>query len=289
MSAPQFDRVLRDYISEGRYRYYPIPVPANISSNSYTVRPLSVADANATLADIHLHSPDYQDKAIAEFQDILKTDANNAPACRGLGYAYLQKRDFEQASAYFKRASQADSKDPRVHYYNALLMTRQEGFSRESDIPIMTKELETSISLDPDFADSYALLAFAQMNSGDPAKAVGTMLKALTINPRNESYRFNLAIALPSNREPEKAIAVLKSMQNTANPELASRVASELESAQEFQSMKDSGMAAGSNLVFSHRDSDSSASHEDHGSEASAPTPSKPETKWGPQLSFTAP
>jgi Flp pilus assembly protein TadD len=127
MSAPQFDKALRDYASTERDRYYPIPAPASIAAGSYTSSPLSNAAANAVLADIHLHSPDYRDRAVAEFQDILKTDPNNATACRGLGYAYLQKQDFRQAADYFSRASQLDSKDPRVHYYNALLLARESG------------------------------------------------------------------------------------------------------------------------------------------------------------------
>src|SRR6202166_4841576 len=85
MSA-QFDKVLRSYVSSGRFKYYPIPTPSNISPNGYTATPMSSAGGNAVLADIHLHSRDYQDRAVAEFQDILKSDAKNAAACRGLGF-----------------------------------------------------------------------------------------------------------------------------------------------------------------------------------------------------------
>ena len=94
MSVANLDKALRDYISGGRYRYYSIPAPAQISEKNYTASPLTSSDAAAVLADIHLHSPDYQDKAVEEFQAILKSDPNNAAACRGLGYAYLQKQDF---------------------------------------------------------------------------------------------------------------------------------------------------------------------------------------------------
>ena len=55
---------------------------------------MSPADSGAILADVHLHSPDYHEKAIAEFREILKAQPNHAAACRGLGYAYLRKRDF---------------------------------------------------------------------------------------------------------------------------------------------------------------------------------------------------
>src|SRR6202035_3193702 len=192
MSAPQFDKALRSYIVSGHYKYYPIPNPPNISPNTYTATPLSAAAGNAVLADIHLHSRDYRQQALNEFQEILKSDPKNAAACRGLGYAYLQKQDFKQAGEYFKRASGLDSKDPRVHYYSALLMVRESGFAT-ANLSGITEEVEASIALDPNFADSYALLALAQSTGGDPGKSIVTMRKALAISPRNENYIFNLA------------------------------------------------------------------------------------------------
>jgi tetratricopeptide (TPR) repeat protein len=243
MSAAQFDRALSSYISSGRYKYYAIPTPASISSNNYTATPLSTAAGNAVLADIHLHSPDYRERAVSEFLDVLKSDPKNAAACRGLGYAYLQKQDFTQAAEYFKQASELDSKDPRVHYYSALLLTRENGFSVGADLPTMTKELETSISLDPGFADSYALLAFAQSASGDPANAITTMQKALAISPRNESYLFNLANIYLTNRQPEQAIALLQSLRSSSNPEVASHASAALAQAEQFRSMVQDGTA----------------------------------------------
>ncbi|MGO8795175.1 MAG: tetratricopeptide repeat protein [Candidatus Sulfotelmatobacter sp.] len=225
MSAQQFDKALSNYVMAGRYKYYPIATPASISSNDYSIRSVSVLDSKAVLADIHLHSPDYRERAVSEFEEILKSDPKNAAACRGLGYAYLQKRSFIQAADYFNRASLLDSKDPRVHYYNALLMAQESGFGPGIDVPTMTRELETSINLDPNFADSYALLAFTQSTAGDPAKALATMGKALAIRPRDENYLFNLANIYVANRRLEKAIAVLESLRGTDNPELASRTA----------------------------------------------------------------
>jgi len=88
---------------------------------------VSSADSDAVLADIHLHSPDYREKAIAEFEEILKTNPNHAASCRGLGYAYLQKQDLstrENTSSGLRRRTR---KIP-VHYYSALLMSRQGHF-----------------------------------------------------------------------------------------------------------------------------------------------------------------
>jgi tetratricopeptide (TPR) repeat protein len=259
ISAPQFDKALRNYASSGRYKFYPIPNPTNISSNTYAATPITPATANAVLADIHLHSLDYQDRALAEFQDILKADSSNAAACRGLGYAYLQKQDYAQAAEYFSRAAQLDSKDPRVHYYSALLMARQSGFGSQADLPAMTRELETSIGLDPTFADSYALLAFAESTSGDPGKAVNTMRKALSISPRNEEYVFNLANLYLANRQPDQAIALLQSLGVANNPELASRVAASMAQARQFSELMKAGAAVGTTVVTARRDESKSA------------------------------
>ena len=277
MSAAQLDRTLQDYIRVGHYRYFRIPAPAQISEKTYTSRPLTSADAAAILADIHLHSPDYQDKAVEEFQAILKSDPDNAAASRGLGYAYLQKQDFTLAAEYFKKASEHDSKDPRVHYYSALLMARESGFSSKADIPRMTKELETSISLDPNFAESYAMLAFAQTMSGDHAKALDTMRKAISIDPRNESYRINLANIYLANRQQEKAVAILESLQKSTTPEIASRAASTLENIRQFQESDPS------RLTLRQRES-ADSSPMPASSKTPVPERATDIAKWGPPL-----
>lgn len=228
LSAADLDKALRAYVVIGRYKYFPIPTPSNIVSSEYRVRTLSPADSGAILADIHLHSRDYREKAIAEFQEILKTEPNHPAACRGLGYAYLQKRDFTQAAEYFKRAALADSKDPRVHYYFALMMSRDGAFTDHSELPEMIRQLDTAIALDPNFADSYALLAFAQMYSGDPAKGLINMQKAVALSPRNEGYQFNLAQMYLNNRNPGPATTILQVLTKSVDQDVARRAAGSL-------------------------------------------------------------
>jgi len=234
-SPDQFDKVLRNYVSAGHFKYYPIPTPPNIVSKDYLAKPLSPADSNAVLADIHLHSLDYHDKAIAEFQEILQIEPKHAAACRGLGYAYLEKRDFAQAGEYFQRAAQADSKDPRVHYYLALLMSREGSFANSPDLPQMTRELEAAIALNPDFADSYMLLAFAQLYAGDPAKGLASAQKAVSLSPRNEGYQFNLGQMYLNNQRVDEALVILRSLQTSGDSELKQRAAQLLAQLQQYQ------------------------------------------------------
>ena len=282
MSAAKFDDALAAYYRSGAYKYFRIPTPASISADSYTSTPLSAASGNAVLADIHLHTRDYQQQAMTEFQDILKSDPSNAAACRGLGYAYLQRQDFPHAAEYFKRASQLDSKDPRVHYYSALLMVRESGFGAGADLSGITREVEASIDLDPNFADSYALLAFAQSTGGDPGKAIVTMRKALAINPRNENYIFNLANLYLANRQPDQAIALLVPLRSAGDPELASRASATLAQAQQFQEMRKTGtVEADPKVVLLNRESSQGEARPDTSADVSG-TAVKAQTNSNP-------
>jgi len=234
MSAEQFDKTLRNYLSTARYHYYPIPTPAGITPSQFTVTSLSLADAHATLADIHAHSSDYRAKALEEFQEVLKVDPDNALALRGVGFAYLQQRDFDHAADYLRRASQRDSKDARVHFYYAMLLSQQGalGDARSAEIK---KELEASIALDPKLTDAYSLLGYAQASSGEPEKGMATMKKAVELSPRNETYWFNLANIYLVNHKVEDAIASFRRLAGSTYPEVAMRSTQALSQAVDFK------------------------------------------------------
>ncbi len=235
MTPDQFDKALRNYLSSNRYKYYSIPTPPNILASQFAETPVSSADARAVLADIDAHSAAHRDRALGEFQDVLKTDPENASALRGAGYAYLQRQDFEHAGEYFRRAAERDSKDPRVHYYNALLMSRAGTLINGGNSGEMKKELETAIALDPKLADAYSLLGYAQAASGEPEKGLVTMTKAVELSPRNESYLFNLANMYMVNRKVDAAIALLRGLAGSGNPEVASRANAVLAQAENFK------------------------------------------------------
>ena len=230
MTAEQFDKALRDYLSSGKYRYYPVPTPSGIVASQFTVNPVSVADAHAMVADIHAHSPDYRDKALGEFQEVLKMDPDNAAALRGAGFVCMEQKDNEQAAKYLRRAAERDQKDPRVHFYYALLLNQQgpPDAARSAEIK---KELEMSIALDPTMADAYSLLGFTQAVSGESAQGIATLNKALELSPRNENYTLNLASAYLAAGRVDAAIGILQDLANSANPETAARARQGLEQA----------------------------------------------------------
>ena len=222
MTSDKFDKALRDYLMTGRFWYYAVPTPPSIVPAQFTVTPVTMPDARALMADIHAHSLDYRGRALAEFQDVLKTDPNNSAALRGAGFVCLQANDFKPATDYLRRATELDSKDARVHLYYAMLIEREGERDQEASATIK-KELETAIALDPKLADAYSLLGFTQAFSGEPEKGVATLKKALELSPRNEHYLFNLANALMADRKPSEAIQIFRSLSQNANPQVAAQ------------------------------------------------------------------
>lgn len=220
MTPEQFDKVLRNYLDSGRYKYYPIPKPVGLVPAEFTARPVSAVDARALVADIHAHSPDYKDAALGEFQDVLKTDPNNAAALRGAGFAFLQEQKFQEAKALLQRAAQLDSNDARVHFYYAMLLN-QEGPSSAEKSAEVKKELEKTIALDPKLADAYSLLGYTQAISGEADKGIATLKKAVELSPREEHYQFNLAIAYMTNRQIDQATLILRNLAESGNPQIA--------------------------------------------------------------------
>ena len=238
MTPEQMDKVLRDYLMSGRYRYHPIATPAGIVAAQFVVAPVSGADARALVADIHAHTLDHKDKAVGEFQEVLKTDPENESALRGIGFAYLQERKFDQAEEYLRRAAQHDSKDPRVHHYYAMVLAQAGPPSQEKSAEIK-KELETALALDPNMADAYSLLGYTQAASGEPGKAIVSLKKALELSPRNESYLFNLANVYMVNGKMDSAIAIFRSLANDGNPEILMQARQALEQALNYKKQAD--------------------------------------------------
>ena len=247
MTSTDLDKALDRYLHQNSYRYYPIPIPPGLDASTFTAKPLAPLDVRAQLADVKLHSPDYADAAMQDFSDILKQQPDNQAALRGMGYGYLRKHDAKQAGEYFDKAAQADSNDPRVLYYSAVL-ARQEGVGSDHEKAAkLQKQMEKAISLDPDFADSYSVLSFILMSEGKADEAIPVMLKAVGLNPRNEVYSMNLAQLYMMQRKYDDAIGLLSQLAKSSQPAIAMAAAQNLQS---VNSMKQ--YAASANTVEFH-------------------------------------
>ena len=196
MSTEQFDGVLREYARQKRLNMFPVGLTAQNRPATYTVRWLSGTEAAAQLADVHLHSAEYGDVAVREFDRILQQDASNAVALRGLGFAYLEDRDFARASELLHKAQSSYPNDARVQYYAALLTrdeAQEQGPPTSEKIAVMQKGLRKAIGLEPGYAAAYRLLAITYEWQGNQEKSAEAMKRAVELNPRNRVYRAEWA------------------------------------------------------------------------------------------------
>ncbi len=148
------------------------------------------------------------------------------------------KQDFEKAGEYFHKSAKLNSNDSRVLYYSALLSQREGASTFGGDnerLESMQNELEKSIQLDPNFADAYSLLAFAYMSRGKRDQAVPVLLKAIELNPRNEQYRLSLASLFLESQKLDEAMSVLRMLQSSGDPQIASRATEELAQVQRYK------------------------------------------------------
>jgi tetratricopeptide (TPR) repeat protein len=231
MSPEQLDKALRNYVDAGRFRTYVVPIQEGASHDQFTVRALSTAEAAFVTADIHLHSADYQQRGLQELQKIVESAPGDEVALRELGATYLEQKKYSEARDCLRRAALSDPKDARAHYYSALLMSRERGFSNVADLPAMKKELEASLALDPKSADAQSLLAFVETFSGQADAGLESMKKAVALRPADVTHRFNLAQLYLHNRMADPAIALLTAIDSTGNEFLNKRIAESMKDA----------------------------------------------------------
>jgi tetratricopeptide (TPR) repeat protein len=237
MSALYLNNRLRDYLSRDQLRSYRVSVDSVTDGSKYVVRRLAITEVQAVLADVHVHSADYQGKAVAEFEGVLKVEPENAAALRGLGYAYFIKHQYQQAAECFSKALKHDSDDPRLLYYSALLaQSRGPGLSNDREqLRVVKEQLEKAVALDPEYADAYRLLALTYASLGKKDQALQIILKAVDLNPRNERYLLNRAQLYMVDGKYDESIAALEELCKVHDHEIAEQAEKELSAVREIK------------------------------------------------------
>jgi len=235
MDAPHFDQVLQDYFKGNRMLTYNVELPS-METMVYVSERLHSLDSQAILADAHLHSPGYTEKAVSEFQQILSADPDNAAAHRGLGYVYLLQNDFRKAAQHLERAAALDSKNPRVHYYSAYLMHREAAASgAEANWPGIQAQLHEAIVLDPQFPDAYDLLAYVQMEQGAADAALENSKTAVRLSPRNQQFQANFGQYLIAAGKLDEAEAVFQRLKESDDAKISATASKNLQLIEQYK------------------------------------------------------
>jgi tetratricopeptide (TPR) repeat protein len=193
---------------------------------------LPLAEGNSLVGEMSVRLPEHRDKAMQELEAItgqVKTD--NVVARRGLGWAHMEKKEFDAAVEELSKGAELNAKDPWLHYYLALIKLRmaQSAGGTIQGLPNMMQDLRLVMDWDPEFVEARNMLAMAQLEGGGVNAAMDTMRVALQLAPRNQSYLLNMARIYLAGKKWEAATALLERLKGSPDAQVAKSANEQLE------------------------------------------------------------
>lgn len=235
------ETALLEYISH--------PLPANrifpIVSNpgpEATAFPLSAAEADAYLGDLLLRS-NRTGEAEVYLRKALKQEPGLSLANSSLGLLLVKTRKFAEAKAFFERAIAAKTATYFTHFNYAYSLSQEsvDDGGRIREFPSeaadrMRREIRRAIELNPDFAESYRLLALIEfVNNGSLTAATDLLNKGLLLRPGDQDLSLLLAqVLLRQERYDEAGKIAEQLVAGAAKPEIWSEAKLVLETVDQF-------------------------------------------------------
>jgi tetratricopeptide (TPR) repeat protein len=190
------EKELRDYVKKDRYNVLDGHFENKLELDTTNqAAPLTEAEAQAYLGDLLAHSR--RKDAYTYLEKALKLDPNLGMAHASLGMLYFYEGKVKEAHASLERAVAANSPNYLAHYYYAFTLSRSNpdgnGFAPEVATKIR-EHLQKAIALRPDYPESYNLLAFVSVVTGQGIdEAITSMKKVLSISPGRHDFMNMLA------------------------------------------------------------------------------------------------
>jgi tetratricopeptide (TPR) repeat protein len=191
------------------------PAPMTLDDMGASVKQLSLAEAEALVAEVEVRLPEHRQEGVKELQAIIadpKTE--NAVAHRALGWVAMERKDTEVAAEEFRKAMELDPDDAWPRYYVSALRFQNARFNGQyfQGMANMMQDLRAVIDWDPDFASAYNMLAMARLEGGGTNSALEAMQAAIRLAPRNASYQMNLARIYVAQKKWDAATELLKQL-----------------------------------------------------------------------------
>ena len=227
MKSAKLEDELLAYAKGERFRYFSLPVAHDESVKAVSARPLDDVTVAAMKADIRWHGEVvHSNQEIAQYADEFKalvaSGPSNTVALRSLGLALMEQKDYDGALLYLRQAANSDSEDAQIHRALSLVLGALEAAASTGVPPNSSyAEAEICARLQPGYADAYRLMGFSLMRQGDYDQAETMMRKAVSLSPRSEVYKLNLADIELKKQEYAPALALLQELKNSDSPEIA--------------------------------------------------------------------
>jgi tetratricopeptide (TPR) repeat protein len=165
-----------------------------------TAAPLTEAEAEGYLGDLLLHT-NRPDEAAARLERALQLAPSLTMARASLGMARLRQNRHAEATEELRRAVASGAQSYLAHYYYAYALSRDgmveggpaSGYTAER-AKEMRDALRKAVALRPDFPESYNLLAWVNLVTGEGLEeGVQLIRKARALAPGNQHYALVLA------------------------------------------------------------------------------------------------
>jgi tetratricopeptide (TPR) repeat protein len=181
------------------------------------VTSLTEAETEYYQGDLLLHIDRLED-ATKHLRRAIDADERLAAGHAALGVAYAKQRKFTEAERNLRQAVALQPDNYLAHYYYAYGLSRQ-GMDAEQAVNaydpaaarVMRAELNRAIELAPTFPESYRLLAFVNLVTGEQlAEAAALLKRALVLAPNRPDLSYMLAEVYMRKGEPAEARDALR-------------------------------------------------------------------------------
>lgn len=192
---------LKKYLAQRSFQIVAIDLKEKLNFDaSMRSTALPEAEALAFTGDLLLHA-NRLTEAAALLGESLSLDQNSTLAHAAIGMTLVRQNDFANARRHLEKAVRLDSRNYLTNFLYAYALSREDldanGYARFY-LPEKAAQMQTAlgkaIELNPNFAESYRLLAFINVaNNYNLNEAVELLDKALSLAPGNQQYQLELA------------------------------------------------------------------------------------------------
>ncbi|HBE82979.1 MAG TPA: hypothetical protein DDW24_09395 [Blastocatellia bacterium] len=243
-SFEEMEKELRRYVGQSTYKGFQITFKNKlVFDDEIKTEPMSLAAANAYLGDLLLGSGRIEE-AEARLAESLAAETDNILANSTMGMAKMRQRKFADAKGFLEKARRAETAGHLVHYRYAYVLSREAmdgngwvaNYSDEAARTIR-ESLRKAIAANPNFPESYSLLAFIALVRNDEIDdAIGQIRTALRLSPGNENYMLHLAGLHGRKRDFDEAKRLAEGVYKTAqDPNVRTRARSVLQNVSDLQ------------------------------------------------------
>lgn len=243
-SFEEMEKELRRYVGQSTYKGFQITFKNKlVFDDEIKTEPMSLAAANAYLGDLLLGSGRIEE-AEARLAESLAAETDNILANSTMGMAKMRQRKFADAKGFLEKARRAETAGHLVHYRYAYVLSREAmdgngwvaNYSDEAARTIR-ESLRKAIAANPNFPESYSLLAFIALVRNDEIdEAIGQIRTALRLSPGNENYMLHLAGLHGRKRDFDEAKRLAEGVYKTAqDPNVRTRARSVLQNVSDLQ------------------------------------------------------